>query len=230
MDEGLRPRDIQARIRAGQSSEQIAAASGMPLDKVSRFEAPVLAERAHIADRARLTEVRHSDPGRTVDDVVRDAVRDRGIDIETIVWDSWRRDDGRWTVEVVYGADGSTTAGLFTYDLVARAVFPDDEVTRSLLDPTAPEPSDDRPRLVPVPTYTPPDEVFDHSAVSDDTVEADEDATPIVVAPAAESSPTPPSTLTPPSTPSPTRAKPARGKRATVPSWDEILFGGSDSE
>ena len=142
MDEGLRPRDIQARIRAGQSSEQIAAASGMPLDKVSRFEAPVLAERAHVADRARLTEVRHSDPGRTVDDVVNDALRDRGVELETIEWDSWRRDDGRWTVEVTYGPDGTQTTGLFTYDLVARAVLPEDDVTRSLLDPAAPEPGD----------------------------------------------------------------------------------------
>ena len=224
MDEGLRPRDIQARIRAGQSSEQIAAASGMPLDKVSRFEAPVLAERAHVADRARLTEVRHSDPGRTVDDVVNEALRDRGVELETIEWDSWRRDDGRWTVEVTYGPDGTQTTGLFTYDLVARAVLPEDDVTRSLLDPAAPEPGDDRPRLVPVPTYTPPDEVFDHSAVADADNETADDVAPSPITPA----PVAPAATTPaPSTP---RTKPARGKRATVPSWDEILFGGSDSE
>jgi hypothetical protein len=38
----LRPRDIQARIRAGASVEQVASASGMEIAKVERFAHPVL--------------------------------------------------------------------------------------------------------------------------------------------------------------------------------------------
>src|SRR3954447_10969131 len=48
----LRPRDIQARIRAGASAEQVARAAGVSVDRVRRFEGPVLAEREHIATLA----------------------------------------------------------------------------------------------------------------------------------------------------------------------------------
>ncbi len=61
----LRPRDIQARIRAGASAEEVAQLAGIPVDRVRRFEGPVLAERAFMAERARKTPVRR--PGRTRD-------------------------------------------------------------------------------------------------------------------------------------------------------------------
>ena len=54
----LRPRDIQARIRAGASAEEVAQFAGIPVDRVRRFEGPVLAERAFMAERARKTPVR----------------------------------------------------------------------------------------------------------------------------------------------------------------------------
>lgn len=54
----LRPRDIQARIRAGATAEEVAQFAGIPVDRVRRFEGPVLAERAFMAERARKTPVR----------------------------------------------------------------------------------------------------------------------------------------------------------------------------
>jgi len=54
----LRPRDIQARIRSGASAEEVAQMAGIPVERVRRFEGPVLAERAFMAERARKTPVR----------------------------------------------------------------------------------------------------------------------------------------------------------------------------
>ena len=42
----LRPKEIQDRIRAGETAEEIADAAGVPIERVRRFEGPVLAERA----------------------------------------------------------------------------------------------------------------------------------------------------------------------------------------
>src|SRR6476469_5392784 len=42
MDSALRPRDIQARIRAGESPEQVAAAAQTTLDRVLGYATPVL--------------------------------------------------------------------------------------------------------------------------------------------------------------------------------------------
>lgn len=106
MDTPLRPRDIQARIRAGESAEQVAAAAGIPLERVRRYEGPVLAERDHMASMARRTTVRGpvlgDGPAPLLGDIVAQRLRDRGIDADTAAWDSWRRDDGRWQVVVTY--------------------------------------------------------------------------------------------------------------------------------
>ena len=58
MESALRPRDIQARIRAGESPEDVAAAAQTTLEKIMGYATPVLAERAHVADRAQRASVR----------------------------------------------------------------------------------------------------------------------------------------------------------------------------
>ena len=52
MQTSLTPRDIQARIRAGETLEDVARVAGIPLDRVERFATPVLAEREHVASMA----------------------------------------------------------------------------------------------------------------------------------------------------------------------------------
>src|SRR6185312_4144685 len=56
----LRPKEIQARIRAGETAEEIADAAGIPVERVRWFEGPVLAERAYIADQAQAGSVRRA--------------------------------------------------------------------------------------------------------------------------------------------------------------------------
>ena len=58
MESTLRPRDIQTRIRAGESPEAVAHAAGTSVEKIMPFAAPVMAERAHVAERAQLASVR----------------------------------------------------------------------------------------------------------------------------------------------------------------------------
>lgn len=72
----LRPRDIQARIRAGATAEEVAQMAGIPVDRVRRFEGPVLAERAFMAERARKTPVRR--PGENSGPPLGEAVQERG--------------------------------------------------------------------------------------------------------------------------------------------------------
>src|SRR4051812_48502883 len=48
----LAPRDIQARIRSGESAEEVARVAGVPVDRVLRYAGPVLQERAMLAQHA----------------------------------------------------------------------------------------------------------------------------------------------------------------------------------
>ena len=58
MESALRPRDIQARIRAGESPEDVAAAAKTAVENIMVFATPVLAERAHVAQSALRASVR----------------------------------------------------------------------------------------------------------------------------------------------------------------------------
>ncbi|MET8944743.1 septation protein SepH [Streptomyces sp. NPDC004542] len=143
----LRPRDIQARIRAGATAEEVAQLAGIPVDRVRRFEGPVLAERAFMAERARKTPVRR--PGENSGPLLGEAVQERlllrGAEKDTVQWDSWRRDDGTWEVMLVYRVAGEPHSASWTYDPPRRLVQAVDDEARSLIgesdDLGAPEPS-----------------------------------------------------------------------------------------
>ncbi|GGY70200.1 septation protein SepH [Streptomyces olivaceoviridis] len=143
----LRPRDIQARIRAGATAEEVAQLAGIPVDRVRRFEGPVLAERAFMAERARKTPVRR--PGENSGPLLGEAVQERlllrGAEKDTVQWDSWRRDDGTWEVLLVYRVAGEPHSASWTYDPPRRLVQAVDNEARSLIgesdDLAVPEPS-----------------------------------------------------------------------------------------
>nr|BFD93596.1 septation protein SepH [Kitasatospora sp. Xyl93] len=131
----LRPRDIQARIRAGASAEEVAQAAGISVDRVRRFEGPVLAERAFMAERARKTAIRRNgeSPGPQLGEAVAERLALRGAEKETERWDSWRRDDGTWEVILSYRADGEGRSASWTYDPPRRLVQPNDDEARALI-------------------------------------------------------------------------------------------------
>ncbi|MCT9627525.1 DUF3071 domain-containing protein [Pseudarthrobacter equi] len=120
----MSPRDIQARIRAGATAADVAELSGLPLAKVERYEGPVLAEREYIAQQARKVEVATPSPGHdvyrsafgdnpaTLDEMVSHRLTAHGIDPSAVEWDSWRRQDGTWTVSASFTAKTDGTAGI----------------------------------------------------------------------------------------------------------------------
>ncbi|WP_329137406.1 septation protein SepH [Streptomyces sp. NBC_01476] len=135
----LRPRDIQARIRSGASAEEVAQMAGIPVERVRRFEGPVLAERAFMAERARKTPVRRQgeSTGPQLGDAVTERLLLRGAEKDHVLWDSWRRDDGTWEVLLVYRVAGEPHSASWTYDPPRRLVQAVDDEARSLIGETA---------------------------------------------------------------------------------------------
>ncbi len=276
MDSSLRPRDIQARIRAGETPEQVAQVAHTSLDKIMPFVAPVLAEREHVAQRAQWAHLRrvggeHGGAGaRTLGEVSSIHLRAQNVDPGTVQWDAWRREDGRWTVTASYDAGGRARTGHFTYDPPGSYVMVDDDDARRLIGDGAaesvPAPADDlrevrERRLSAVPTELPPELPVDapeELPLGEDAIEMvsgdDPEATTAEIAATPEVDvdldPEPlsedPSVDEPVDEPvddpvdepadepvaeepeEPAR-RPKRKGRASVPSWDEIMFGGGDA-
>jgi hypothetical protein len=143
-DGQLRPRDIQAKIRAGASAEQVAREAGVHVDRVRRFEGPVLAEREHIAQMAQRSAVRR--PGQaearpvTLAEALPARLEQISLGTSDLDWDSWRREDGRWVVQTGYDHDGDTQLAKFLYDPRARTVVADNEQARWLTGELAEHP------------------------------------------------------------------------------------------
>ncbi len=136
----LRPREIQARIRSGQTAEDVAAASGLPIEHVRRFEGPVLTERAWVAQQAQATEVRRPGGDIELGDLVSERLHAEGVDAADIAWDAWRRDDGTWVVIATFPLPPNTHVATWTYDSGSRTmtVVDDNAGSLSAIDPQAP--------------------------------------------------------------------------------------------
>lgn len=131
----LRPRDIQARIRAGATAQEVADACGISVERIRRFEGPILAERAFMAEKAQNTQVRRQgeNHGQKLGEIVGERLAKRGAeDPAAVRWDSWRRDDGTWTVQAVYKISGETYEALWGFDPPRRLVTPEDDEARLL--------------------------------------------------------------------------------------------------
>ena len=196
----LRPKDIQSRIRAGASVEEVAESSGMEVSKVERFAHPVLLERQRAAELATAAHPVLADgPAvETLLETIASALSERGLSTEATSWDAWRTDDGRWTVRMSWTAGLSENFAHFRFTPGAHGgtVTAIDEAASELIDPEFERP------LRPV------------AAVAQ--LEFEQPAATPTPAPATAAS----------ETPHQQPAAPKRGKRKPeVPAWEDVLLG-----
>jgi hypothetical protein len=146
----LRPKEIQERIRAGETADEIADAAGVPIERVRWFEGPVLAERAYKAQEAQSAMVRRpgdSGPGPTLGEVVTERLTALGTSPEDAHWDSIKRSDGNWQVQLLYSASGRAKTAEWVYDPRRRHATPDGDAAARLSLPESdlpPDPEDTR--------------------------------------------------------------------------------------
>jgi hypothetical protein len=128
----LSPRDIQARIRSGESADDVARVAGVPVDRVLRYAGPVLQERAMLAQHARRTRLKTSDTGAPLAEVVDSRLAQHGIDAEKISWDAYRRDDGTWRIVATWPSGKATAQAIWDMDKARQVVSPHDDMAQYL--------------------------------------------------------------------------------------------------
>ncbi|WP_462417402.1 septation protein SepH [Kytococcus sp. Marseille-QA3725] len=128
------PREVQAMIRAGASAEQVADMSGWDLDKVARYEVPILAEREHVAALARgaYLPAFGRGPSPTLEKRAKERLVMRGLRPDDAWWDAWRPDGGPWTVSLSFEAGGRTRQAVWHFDALTSALTPQDDEARWL--------------------------------------------------------------------------------------------------
>ncbi|KAA0096722.1 DUF3071 domain-containing protein [Mycolicibacterium sp. P1-18] len=193
----LTPKEIQSRIRAGASVEQVAGAAGEDTARVERFAHPVLLERSRAAELATAAHPVLADGPAvlTLLETITTALVGRGLDPDATSWDAWRNEDGRWTVQLTWKAGRSENVAHFRFTPGAHGgtATAFDDAAAELIDPNF-----DRPALrsvAPVPT-------LDLSLPE----------------------PTPEPAAAPTPEPAPAKAR-TRKRRPEVPGWEDVLLG-----
>jgi hypothetical protein len=209
----LRPKDIQSRVRAGASVQEVAASSGMDVSKVERFAHPVLLERQRAAELATAAHPVLAE-GPTVEtllETITAALAERGLSSKDTNWDAWRTEDGRWTVRMEWQVGLSENAAHFRFTPGAHGgtVTAIDEEASALIDPEFERPLR---QVAPVAQLE-----FDVPA------QPQPEAAPVAI-PQALAGPT----AAPASTGS-AAPQPGVGKRAArkpvIPAWEDVLLG-----
>lgn len=203
----LRPREIQARIRAGASVEQVAEAAGVDVSRVERFAHPVLLERSRAAEMATAAHPVLADGPAvlTLLETVTTALIARGLDPDATNWDAWRNEDGRWTVQLGWKAGLSDNVAHFRYTPGSHGgtVTAFDDAASELIDPDFARPL--RP-VAALPEPEPELEVEEPTLPIDPPMEA------------SEPEPEP--------VPAPKQPRARRGKaKPAVPAWEDVLLG-----
>lgn len=211
-------KEIQARLRSGESAENIARDADLPLEKVERFSGPIIQERRHIIDTAQNIIVER-DPNRdplTFAGAVNKRLAPRQIDPTSLEWSTWRLEDSSWIIRLTYpNRDGSGTAD-WSFDPSRKVLEPLDEdaewfaggeispfknvtTTTGVIHPSTP------PRVIidSAPTAQQPVEPTELPRLV--SIRSDEDELTVELDEEEEVAP----------------------KRASVPTWDEIMFGTS---
>jgi len=219
--EGLTVKEIQKRLRAGESAESIARDGATTVERVERFAGPILSERIWIINQAHGVALRKESPREpfTFIDIVVAKLAPRGVDEDALIWYTHRKEDGSWHLELSYPSSNGNGRAQWTFESVRRSLHPEDDNARWLLG-EEPAPRAQEPGLIYSQTPAPRpviqvsdievDEVEEQSEDGDDLNENRFEA-PRLVAVREE--------------PSAADAQDGIKGRAKVPSWDEIMFG-----
>jgi hypothetical protein len=209
----LRPKDIQSRVRAGASVQEVAASSGMDVSKIERFAHPVLLERQRAAELATAAHPVLAE-GPTVEtllETITAALAERGLSAKETHWDAWRTEDGRWTVRMEWQVGLSENAAHFRFTPGAHGgtVTAIDEEASALIDPEFERPLR---QVAPVAQLE-----------FDVPVQPQPEAAPVAI---------PPALAGPAAAPASTGSaapQPGIGKRAArkpvIPAWEDVLLG-----
>jgi hypothetical protein len=220
-------KEIQRLLRTGQTSEQISREYGVSIEKIERFSGPILSERIYIIDQAQQIVVRKEidrDPVNLIQTITA-RLAPRGIDATSLSWDTWRLDNGTWTVELHYPHTGGVGVAQWSFDPLLRSLSSMDENARWMMgDEPAPRQLS-KPGLVSTDATHPSErripenlganiEEKDHFDEFDDEKLIDEKIAPLV-----------PRLAVIREEPDDEASRDGITARAKVPSWDEIMFG-----
>lgn len=133
----LRPRDLQALMRAGASAAEVASSTGLDIAHVRRFEGPVLAERRWAVEQAQAHRVGWEKDSPVLGELVIDRLATRGVDPASLEWDALREGREPWQVTLTFVQGAEEKQARWVLDVQARSITALDDEARWLTEAAA---------------------------------------------------------------------------------------------
>jgi hypothetical protein len=221
-------KEIQAWLRAGESMGSISRTTDWAVEKIEKFSGPILQERAYVIETALKSFLRREASSPTLGEATDVQLSSHGVDMEAVEWNTHRNVDGTWNIVVQYPNVDGTAEANWNFELGNRILTAKDDSARWI----AGDAKESRPRTAthgfinsvdptPFAPTTPPPPAPRLVAVREEItiteiVEEDEEyfAEELDINVVDESDPVSDGVV----------------KRPKLPSWDDIMFGGSKTE
>ncbi|CAB4648017.1 unannotated protein [freshwater metagenome] len=198
-------KEVQARLRGGESIDSISRTTDWSIEKVENFAGPILQERAFIIAQALATQIKREPHAPYLETAVSAKLAPRGVDMATVEWNTHRKPDGNWEVTLYYplrdgSAEDAKGEAVWVFNLGRRSLLADDDGARWIggeekqrTQPTVGMVYTEAPRLVSI-----KEDIETHTTTSFTVVD---DA------------------------PDDEARKDGVTRRIKIPSWDDIMFG-----
>ena len=201
-------KEIQARLRAGESFAEVARISGLSMNKIERYSSPIMQERAWVIEQAEKSSPKGT--SLPLRELVVQRLAPRGVNMNQISWNTWRLDNGSWHLVLSYPSSDGNREATWSFDLNKRTFISQDDGAKWICG----EEISKHP--------TKQDRMSDHGVLF--PAEGDSPQPPRLVAVRTD----PSSDDAPSGTDIPTDAKKdGVTRRISIPSWDDIMFGRS---
>lgn len=234
-------KEVQARLRAGESADSLARTTGWSAEKIEKFSGPIMQERAYIIELALATALSKDKHAPTLSAATIAQLSPRGVDMELVEWNTWRNSDNTWNIILLYPQkDGGQGEANWNFDLATRALVAQDDgaswiageersakqsatpPTHGLVFPSSSTPprlvavreeSDEDAEVEPIRITTTPTAITPNNPASNN-LETIFDSAPVTSSKKSDDD-------------LPADAKrDGVTKRLKIPSWDDIMFGG----
>lgn len=198
----LTVKEVQARLRGGESIDSIARTSDWSPQKIEKFSGPIMQERAYVIGLALIAQLRKEKQSPTLSAATISQLAPRGVDMSLVEWNTWRLPDGSWNIILFYPTkDGSMSEANWSFNLSNRNLEALDQgaawIAGDELDARTTTPS----HGIVYPSSTPPPrlvsvrEPADRIEIQDEISESEK--------------------------------RDGITTRLKIPSWDDIMFGGT---
>jgi hypothetical protein len=128
-------KEVQARLRAGESAQSISADSGWSLEKIEKFSGPIFQERAYIIAQAFKHDIR-----KTPDELgqknllacTNHLLTTHNVDLELSEWNTYLKNDGEWIITLTFPNKNGTLKAQWLFEPNKGTLLAIDEESRWL--------------------------------------------------------------------------------------------------